>query len=178
MTVKRKIKGTWREGERGRDIMSDNQKAKAKCLLWWRDAEEKWEAVPVSIICCFICMGPSRTPRERGMDQPKRGGRSEMFSSGHEAGCEYLIDSRQSSGGFTVLCCRTQTPWGKPSAQTRAMEHEHREPLWCKQSWGSTEEGEDKWPRPSLVPKQHIQLYSIQPLSLGWSHRLPDFFFS
>ncbi len=62
--------------------------------------------------------------REKGGDEEESEWRPELFSPGQEAGCEYLINSHQDSGGFTVLCCRTQTPQGKPSAQTRAMEHE------------------------------------------------------
>lgn len=57
--------------------------------------------------------------------------RPALFSSGQEAGCEYLINSHQDSGGFTVLCCRTQTPQGNPSAQTRAMEHERSSTESC-----------------------------------------------
>lgn len=58
------------------------------------------------------------------MRQLERGGQS-LFPSGQEAGCEYLINSHQYAGGFTVVCCGTQTPAGEPNAQTRAMEHEH-----------------------------------------------------
>lgn len=58
------------------------------------------------------------------MRQLERGGQS-LFPSGQEAGCEYLINSHQYAGGFTVVCCGTQTPSGEPNAQTRAMEHEH-----------------------------------------------------
>lgn len=98
-----------RQGERGRDIMSDNQGEGEMFVVMKRCWEKKREAVLVSIICCHICMGLRRSPRERGMIR-QREGRSEMFSCGQEAGCEYLIDSHQNSGGFTVLCCRAQTP--------------------------------------------------------------------
>lgn len=129
-------RGPVSEREKGREkrrvILPDKQRRRRDVCGAEEMLRKKGEAVPVScIIYCMLlhlCEGPAgrsaTVNRERGMMR-EREWRPELFSPGQEAGSEYLINSHQDSGGFTVLCCRTQTPQGKPSAQTRAMEHEH-----------------------------------------------------